>query len=88
LTAEKLKTVMDKEKLSWRSFADPRDEKEEGFARPICDHWNLEGTPTMYLLDHKGVIRYKWLGPSEKAIDAAIAKLLKEAEQDEKKESK
>jgi hypothetical protein len=88
LTADKLKQVMDKEKLSWRSFADPPDATEGAFFGAICDQWNLEGTPTMYLLDHKGVIRYKWLGPSEKDIDAAIAKLLKEAEQDEKKESK
>jgi peroxiredoxin len=88
ITADKLKQVMDKEKLSWRSFADPRDEKQEGFARPVCDQWNLEGTPSMYVLDHKGVIRYKWFGPREKDIDAAIAKLLKEAEQDERKESK
>jgi hypothetical protein len=84
LTADKLKHVMDKENLSWRTFADPPPEKEGGFFGRICDQWNLEGTPTMYVLDHKGVIRYKWLGPSEKDIDAAIAKLLKEAEQDEK----
>jgi hypothetical protein len=84
ITADKLKVVMDKEKLSWRSIADPRDEKEGGFQGPVCSQWNLEATPTMYLLDHKGVIRYKWIGPSEKAIDDALAKLLKEAEEGSK----
>ena len=78
---EKLKQVMDKEKLSWRSFADPRDEKEEGNYGHVCNQWNLEGTPSLYVLDHKGVIRYRWLGsPGEKVIDEALAKLLKEAE--------
>jgi peroxiredoxin len=85
----KLKEVMDKEKLSWRSFADPRGETDEGRNGPVCTQWNLEGTPTLFLIDHKGVVRYHWLGsPGEKAIDAAIAKLIKEAEEGEKKEKK
>jgi hypothetical protein len=87
--SEKLKQVMDKEKLNWRSFADPRGEKDEGHLGAICTQWNLEGTPTLFLLDHKGVIRYHWLGsPGEKVIDASIAKLLKEAEDGDKKGSK
>jgi len=69
---KELKEVMDKEKLSWRSFAD------QG---AIAAKWNLPGTPTFYLIDHKGVIRYKWVGsPGEKAIDAAVEKLIQEAE--------
>jgi hypothetical protein len=77
---------MDKEKLNWRSYSDPRG--EEGFG-PIASRWNLVGTPTLYLLDHKGVIRYKWLGsPGEEAIDAALEKLLQGAEGGEKKEGK
>jgi len=77
--AKKLKEVMDKEKLNWRSFADSANKDDEQGA--ICKQFNLAGTPTLYVLDHKGVIRHKWLGsPGEKAIDAAIEKLLKEAE--------
>jgi hypothetical protein len=71
---------MDKEKLSRRSFADPGD---EGKGRPICQQWNVVGTPVLFLLDHKGVIRHKWLGsPGEKVMDAALQHLLKEAERD------
>jgi hypothetical protein len=82
-----LKEVMNKENLAWRSFADVRGEKDEGFPGPIADGWNLTGTPTLYLLDHKGVVRYHWVdGPSTKVIDDAIAKLIKEAEEDGKKE--
>jgi hypothetical protein len=71
-TPAELKAVMDKEKLSWRSFAD------QG---AIVDPWKLSGTPTFCAIDPKGVIRHKWVGsPGEKAIDAALEKLIQEAE--------
>lgn len=79
---DRLKKVVTKERLPWRSFADPRGDQQEGFPGRISNQWNLEGTPTLYLIDQKGVIRYKWLGDSgEKVIDEAIEKLVKEAEE-------
>jgi hypothetical protein len=70
---------MDKEKLPWRSFADPGDLGRGA----ITAQWNLTGTPTFYVIDHKGVIRYKWVGsPGEKAIDAALDKMIQVAERD------
>jgi peroxiredoxin len=75
--AKKLKKVMDKEKLNWRSFADPGDLGQGA----IAAKWNLASMPTLYVIDHKGVIRHKWVGsPGEKAIDVALDKLIKEAE--------
>jgi hypothetical protein len=69
---------MDKESLSWRSFADKGGDSAHG---PICKKWNLVGTPTLFVIDHHGVIRHKWLGsPGEKVIDAALDRLLKEAQ--------
>ena len=69
---------MDKEKLNWRSYADHGDGTDMG---PICTQWNLFGTPTLYIIDAKGVIRHKWIGgPGEQVIDDAIEKLIKEAE--------
>ena len=50
--AKKLKEVMDKEKLNWRSFAD------QGHRRQV----EPGPTPTFYVLDPKGVIRHKWVG--------------------------
>ena len=80
--AKQLKEVMEKEKIIWRSFVDAGN----AGAGPIATKWNLSATPTFYVIDHKGVIRYKWAGaPGEKAIDAALAKLIKEAEVDAKK---
>ena len=66
-----------KENLTWRSLADPG-----ALARgAIAVQWNFAATPTYYVIDHKGVIRHKWLGyPGEKTIDAAFDKWIKEAE--------
>jgi peroxiredoxin len=76
-----LKKAMDKEKLTWRSFADP-GALGQG---PIVTRWNLQNTPTFYVIDHKGVIRHKWVGSlGAKAIDAALEKLIQEAERNGK----
>jgi hypothetical protein len=74
--AKQLKKVMEKEKLTWRSFVDAGN----AGAGPIATKWNLSATPTFYVLDHKGVIRYKWAGaPGAKVLDAALDKLIKAA---------
>ena len=73
-----LKKVVEKENLTWRSFSDPRTGAELG---SISKKWNLAGTPTIYLIDHKGVIRHKWLGGApEKVIDNAVEELIQEVE--------
>jgi hypothetical protein len=79
--SKKLREVMDREKLTWRSFVDPGH---------IVGTWNLPGTPTFYILDHMGVIRHKWTGspadyklggmPDAGVIDAAIDELVHMAE--------
>jgi len=73
-----LKKVVEKENLTWRSFSDPRT--SEGWGA-ISKKWNLAGTPTIYLIDHKGVIRHKWLGGARaKVIDNAVEELIQEVE--------
>ena len=68
--SKNLKERMDKEKMNWRSFA-PQD--------AINAKWN-PSTPGYYVLDPKGVIRYKWVGaPGETAIDRALEKLIEAA---------
>jgi hypothetical protein len=72
------KKVVAKQKMTWRSWWDGGN--TEG---PIASKWNIRGWPTMYLLDHKGVIRHKWLGsPGDKVLDEAIEKLVAEAEKE------
>ena len=77
-----LKTLAEKENLTWRSFSDPRTNEGLG---AISKKWNLAGTPTVYLIDHRGVIRYKWLGGArEKVIDDAVEELVRKVEAGEK----
>ena len=79
-----LKEVMDKEHLNFRSFTDTA--AGEGLGA-IGSAWNLFGTPTVFVLDHKGVIRYRQIGiPDKKAIDGVLKELIREAEANDKKE--
>jgi protein-disulfide isomerase len=81
LNAKQLKDVVDKQKITWRSFVDAGN----AGAGPIATKWNLSATPTIYVIDHKGVIRYKWAGaPGEKVMNAALDKLIQAAEEDGK----
>jgi peroxiredoxin len=85
LDAKHLKEVTAKQQITWRSFVDAGN----AGAGPIATKWNLSATPTMYVIDHKGVIRYKWAGaPGETVIDTALEKLIKVAEGDGKRSPK
>ena len=78
LDAKQLKAVMVKQHVTWRSFVDAGS----AGAGPIATKWNLSATPTLYLIDHKGVIRHKWAGaPGEKVLDAALDKLIRAAQE-------
>src|SRR5437870_4303744 len=67
-----LKKVLEKEQISWRSFWNG----PEGASGGIADAWNVTGWPTIYVLDHKGVIRFKNVRGD--AMDKAVDALLKE----------
>jgi len=74
---EALKPVLEKEEITWRSFWNG----EKGTQGPISEAWSVRGWPTLYLIDHKGIIRHKYVGsPGDKALDAAIERLIEEAE--------
>ena len=76
-----LKKVLEEEQITWRSFWNGK----EGTRGPISKAWNVRGWPTLYLIDHKGVIRHKYVGsPGDEKLDAAIDKLVEEAEKDAK----
>ena len=76
-----LKDVLEKEEISWRSFWNG----PKGTGGPISDEWNVHGWPTLYVIDHKGVIRHKWVGsPGNDKMDAAIEKLVEAAAKDSK----
>ena len=62
--------------ISWRSFKNSQgDDKTD-----IATAWGVEGWPTLYLIDHKGIIRHYWLGsPGDETIDKEVDKLVEEA---------
>ncbi len=68
-----LKKTMAKEKITWRSWWDGGNTYG-----PIASKWNVMGWPTIYVLDGKGVIRYRNVRGKE--MDEAVDKLLQEME--------
>jgi hypothetical protein len=74
----KLKERMKEENISWRSWWDGGDTNG-----PIADQFNVHGWPTLYVIDHRGVIRHKYVGfPGESTFDSAIDALIAAIEQD------
>ena len=57
--------------LTWRSFWN-----DSGADGKISDAWHIQGWPTIFVLDAKGVIRYKNVRGDD--LDDAIAALLAE----------
>jgi len=70
---DELKKVLEKENITWRSWFDG-----PGTGGLIASRWNVSGWPTLYLIDHQGVIRDKSIGPKD--MDKLIEKLVEEAE--------
>jgi peroxiredoxin len=69
-----LRRTQEKEHLPWRSWWD-------GPSGPIALRWQVDALPTLFLIDHKGVIREHFEGaPPAKELDRLIEALVKEAE--------
>ena len=58
--------------VTWRSSW------QGGTRGPLVQEWGVRSFPTIYVLDHKGVIRFK--GVRGKAMDDAVDQLLRELE--------
>jgi len=72
----------DEEKGTLKKFLEENDmpwvhwwDGQEG---NIVKGWNVQGLPTIYVLDTKGVIRYKFVGAVTDELDEAVDKLLAE----------
>lgn len=71
-----LRARMKEENITWRSWWDGGDT-----SGPIATQFNVRGWPTLFVVDHEGVIRHKWTGfPGEEAFDKAIEALIEKAE--------
>jgi hypothetical protein len=73
---DELKKIVIKEDLAWRSWWDGGST-----AGPIAKTWNITAWSALYVLDAKGVIRYKTDGSAAGAmLDKWIDELVAEAE--------
>jgi hypothetical protein len=76
---KELQTVLKDENITWRSFWNG----PQGPGGPIAKEWGVQGWPTLYLIDHKGVIRHKFVGgPNEEKLDKLIDEMVEKAEKD------
>ena len=66
-----LRETLEKERITWPNiYGGPTGDN------PIAKQWNVFGWPTIYILDHKGVIRFK--GPRGEEMEKAVNELLAE----------
>ena len=68
-----LKQVMKQENITWRSFWNG----PQGTRGPISTAWGVRAWPTIYVLDHNGIIRFKNVRGEamDKAVDVLLAEL-------------
>ena len=64
--------------VTWRSFDDGNPS-----TGPICKAWNIEGFPTIFVIDHEGVIRQ--MDVRDEELTNAVKDLVAKAEAAAKK---
>ena len=69
---ERLREVETSGTVTWRSWWDGGDT-----SGPIATRWGIRGWPTIYLIDHEGVIRFR--NVRGQALDEAIGALVEAA---------
>lgn len=68
-TLEKARSVVKERELNWRSFFD-------GDSQDIVRQYQIEGFPTIFLLDQEGIIRHKFVGVEPAVLDKAIDEMM------------
>lgn len=71
---DKLRTTVREKNLTWRSFWNG----PEGTRGPISSLWNVRGWPTIYIIDHNGLIHAK--NKRGKELDKVLEELVAKAE--------
>lgn len=74
------KKTMKKEKITWPTIYDGSPQ-----VRKIAKKWRVRSFPTIYVIDHKGLIRHKDLMPFQ--LESAVNNLVADAVEGDKKES-
>lgn len=69
-----LKKIVNEQRITWPNIHDGKPPK----AGAIANKWNIHGWPTIFLIDHRGVIRYRDL--EEDKLEKSIEELIDKAE--------
>ncbi len=69
--ADIYRDAIERENITWPSFWDGGDT-----SGPIATKWGVRGWPTIYIIDHEGIIRDK--GKRGEAMDEVVDRLLAE----------
>ncbi len=69
---DEIRQIVKDKDITWRSFWNG----EDGTSGPISTRWNVSDWPTIYVLDSKGVIRYRDVRGAE--MDEALEALFSE----------
>lgn len=75
---ESLKETLREEEITWRSFWD------SDTSGPIASAWEIQGWPSVFLIDHKGIIRARSVGAPDANFEVLMADLIAEAEKEGK----
>ncbi len=71
---DKAKKAIEREKITWSSWWDGGNS-----SGPIAAKWNVTAWPTTYILDHKGVIRFRYFSrTSEEQLEEVISQLVRD----------
>jgi hypothetical protein len=71
----KLQEVIKRDNITWRSGCDGGGDANT--PEPIARQYHVSGWPTVYVIDHLGVVRHKLLGnPASKKFNSAIDALV------------
>ena len=68
--ADTVKKILAEQKITWRQAIDESTQGE------LATRWNVDGWPTIFVLDQKGVIRYRDV--RDEAMEKAVLELLAE----------
>jgi hypothetical protein len=69
--ADKVRKLLAENEITWRQAIDGST------SGPLATRWNVQGWPTIYFVDAKGVIRYRDVREEEMdhAVDTLLAEL-------------
>jgi peroxiredoxin len=71
-------SVNAKEHITWRAF---QWTDAEGAPGPVATRWGIDQWPTLFLIDHRGVIRRSYIGsPGEEVLAEALETAVRDAE--------